>query len=355
MPILCNYYLTYRCNAACGFCDIWQKPSPFVRVEDVHRNLIDLKKLGVRFIDFTGGEPLLHQGLSEILALAKSFGFITSVTTNTLLYPKHARDLAGKIDLLHFSLDSAFADSHNASRGVRCYDKVLESIALARTLGEFPDILFTLTEPNYHELPIVYEQLSRPNNLMLIVNPVFRYGHFFEQATEANQTEAMFEAALQFAKKKLVYMNPAFIALRRDGGNHRESPVCKAVSEVVVISPENELIVPCYHAGNKKIPIQNELFALRESPEMKAEEVMCGKHDFCEGCTVNCYMEPSFATHFSKYFWIALPSKLRYITHKLFRQGLLKKYLTYPKTPRPISETSRRNYTKTMQHEPHDI
>lgn len=322
MPILCNYYLTYRCNAECGFCDIWQKPSPFVDLADVQKNLIDLKRLGVKFIDFTGGEPLLHRDLPEILAIAKRMGFVTSVTTNALLYPKRAKDLAGKIDLLHFSLDSAYKQKHDQSRGVRCFDKVLESIEVAKSLGEYPDILFTVQATNYEEIPVVYETLSRPNDLMLILNPIFQYGAFFE----AKQTDAMFDFVLKFSRKKLVYMNAAFIALRRDGGNRRAKPVCKAVSEVVVISPSNEMILPCYHAGYKKIPIENRLYDLRRSPLIKDEARLEGRHEFCEGCSINCYFEPSFATHFSKYFWIALPSKTKYIYHKLFPQGLLWRY-----------------------------
>ncbi|MCU0353574.1 MAG: radical SAM protein, partial [Cytophagales bacterium] len=60
-PVLCNYYLTYRCNATCGFCDIWERPSPYATPENVLKNLTDLKRLGVKVIDFTGGEPLLHR------------------------------------------------------------------------------------------------------------------------------------------------------------------------------------------------------------------------------------------------------------------------------------------------------
>ncbi len=89
-PVLCNYYVTYRCNASCDFCDIWEKPSPYVTIDDVTQNLIDLKKLGVKVIDFTGGEPLLHRNLIDFLSEAKRLGFITTVTTNTLLYPKLA-------------------------------------------------------------------------------------------------------------------------------------------------------------------------------------------------------------------------------------------------------------------------
>ena len=81
-PVLCNYYLTYRCNATCGFCDIWERPSPYVTLDNARANLRDLKKLGVRIIDFTGGEPLLHRQLPDLLREAKQFGFITTLITN---------------------------------------------------------------------------------------------------------------------------------------------------------------------------------------------------------------------------------------------------------------------------------
>ena len=38
-PVLCNYYVTYRCNAACGFCDIWEKPSPYITLQNAEENL----------------------------------------------------------------------------------------------------------------------------------------------------------------------------------------------------------------------------------------------------------------------------------------------------------------------------
>ena len=84
-PVLCNYYVTYRCNATCHFCDIWEKPSPYANPDTVRQNLTELKKLGVKVIDFTGGEPLLHREIDLLLHEAKKLGFITTLTTNCLL------------------------------------------------------------------------------------------------------------------------------------------------------------------------------------------------------------------------------------------------------------------------------
>ena len=174
-PVLCNYYLTYRCNAKCSFCDIWEKPSPYITLENAEANFRDLKKLGVKIIDFTGGEPLLHRQLPELLSLAKEYGFITTVTTNALLYPKQASSLVGLIDMLHFSLDSFDRNQHDEMRGVQCYDKVLESIDIALKLGERPDILFTVFAHNLDQIAKVYENITLPSDLVLILNPAFEY------------------------------------------------------------------------------------------------------------------------------------------------------------------------------------
>ena len=82
--------------------------------------------------------------IDQFFALAKQMSFITTLTTNALLYPKYAEKLMGKVDMLHFSLDSADAEKHDKMRGVSCFDSVLESIRIAKSLGERPDILFTV-------------------------------------------------------------------------------------------------------------------------------------------------------------------------------------------------------------------
>ena len=308
-PILCNYYLTYRCNARCGFCDIWEKPSPYANLDTVKKNLLDLKKLGVRVVDFTGGEPLLHRQLDEILAEAKSLGFITTVTTNTLLYPKYSERLKGKVDMLHFSLDSSVREEHDEMRGIPCFDSVMESIKLAKKLGEKPDILFTVFPDNIDELEKVYHQISLPNDLVFIVNPEFSYG----DVNEGNQLiPDQLKYLERFGKKKNVYLNQAFIQLRKDGGNSIENPVCKAASTTIVISPENELVLPCYHLGEKKFEIKNDLYSLYNSQDVEEQKMKEGKLPACEGCVINCYMQPSFAVEMNKYWWKALPSTLKY-------------------------------------------
>lgn len=310
-PLLCNYYLTYRCNAKCSFCDIWEKPSPYVDEASFKANLRDLKRLGVKVIDFTGGEPLLHRQLPLFLRLAKQAGFITTVTTNCLLYPKHAQALHGLVDMLHFSIDAPDGAAHDASRGVKCFDHLLQSIQIAKQLGEKPDLLFTVMDNNYPDIGRIYHEIAQPNGLMLILNPLFSYNE-----VGGGLNEAALNAMEEWAWQPGLYVNEAFLTLRRDGGNHTSRPVCVAASTTLVISPENKLVMPCYHLGLEEIAIEGELYKLWHSSHVQELVKLEGRHPKCEGCVVNCYMQPSFTYQTNPYFYKALPSTFKYSLEK---------------------------------------
>jgi len=322
MLLLCNYYVTYRCNAFCEFCHFADhsvyKDSEFARLEDFYSNVKQLSELGVKFIDLTGGEPLLNKNIHKMAEFAHALKMQTSITTNSLLYPKFADKLAGKINLLHFSLDSPDRDEHNQIRKVNCYDHVFESINIAKSLGEFPDILFTVTNSTYKKLPAMYD-IAIKNDLVLIVNPVFSY--FGNQGLSIEAINYIKE----FVTGKInAYINNAFLTLRLNGGNNINNPSCKAVSRVIVISPKNEIILPCYHFGNKTIPIDRPIKEIRQSEELLSYRKMEGRFDFCQGCTVNCYFEPSFAFPTNVYALQAVTSKFKYGYHKLIKQKLQK-------------------------------
>ncbi|NOY06925.1 MAG: radical SAM protein [Chlorobi bacterium] len=319
MPILCNYYITYRCNAACDFCHFGDASNvenvDQANPEEVLRNLEALSRMGVKFIDFTGGEPLLHPDLPEFLREARRYGMKTSITTNCLLYPKLAEAIRGQVDLLHFSLDSSVAEQHDRMRGVRCFDKVMESIRIAGELNERPDILFTVSDLNGDELGPVYE-IARRHGLILILNPIFEY---FRAESLSAETLDLIE---EYGRKPMVYVNPSFITLRRLGGNNPRKPLCRAVSRVVVLSPQNEILLPCYHFRQEQIPVGDDLVAAYQSERVAWHRLHEGRHDFCEGCAINCYFEPSFAFPTNRFGLAAVPSKLRYGFNKYIRPRL---------------------------------
>jgi len=318
-PILCNYYITYRCNTKCVYCDIWKdKRTRYIEdcsLEHVTQNLPQLKKVGVRFIDFTGGEPLLHHQLPEMLSKARQLRLFTSVTTNCILYPNRATELQGLVDLLHFSIDSMDTDENNQFRGKGTYSKVIESIEIAKDLGERPDLLFTVTKSNFKSIDGL-SRFAQQQKLILIVNPVFKYK---KQSTII--TREALDYVDQFRKEPYVYINRALHRLIKQGGNDRNYPRCRAISSSIVISPQNEILLPCFHHYQLAIPIKSNIKQILQSQTYNILKKQQGTFPFCSGCNINCYFDPSFLYRLDKYFWLSIISKAKYGFDKYIRTG----------------------------------
>jgi MoaA/NifB/PqqE/SkfB family radical SAM enzyme len=321
-PLVANYYLTYRCNARCHFCDIWAlEPKKEADFETIRRNLTDLHRLGVKYVDFTGGEPLLRSDVGEIYTEAKRQGFYTSMTTNTILYPKKAREVQGLVDFLNFSLDGPDAETHDHSRGVRIFDTLVESVAIAQSLGEYPVLNHTVTAQNYHRINEVAE-LGQRLGVRVWLNPAFtahsNYNH------KKNPTPEMAAAIETNARRyNNVGYNKAALAFIEAGGNDTQNPRCKAVDAVIAISPHDELLLPCYHFAQTGVPINGQLYDLyRQSEVVEEYRQSQGKLSVCEGCTVWCYLIPSFFKGLDKYW---LLNQVTYAGEFLARKRFLQR------------------------------
>lgn len=303
-PLVANYYLTYRCNARCHFCDIWSiEPGKEATFENIQENLRDLKRLGVKYIDFTGGEPLLREDVPQIYAEAKKLGFVTSMTTNTILYPKRAKEIQGLVDFLNFSLDGGDAETHDQSRGVKIFDTLVESVRIAKLLGEYPVLNHTVTAQNYERIGEVAE-LGQRIGARIWLNPAFTAHSNYNN--KKNPTPDMVRAIEAAAKKydNLGY-NKAALAFIEAGGNDTKNPRCKAVDAVIAISPNNEILLPCYHFSQQAVPIEGRLYELyKQSEQVEEFRQTQGTLPVCEGCTVWCYLIPSFFKGFDKYWWL---------------------------------------------------
>ena len=321
-PLAANYYLTYRCNARCHFCDIWAlEPGQEASFETIQKNLRDLKRLGVKYIDFTGGEPLLRSDVAQVYQEAKALGFYTSMTTNTILYPKKAREMHGLVDFLNFSLDGPDADTHDQSRGVKIFDTLVESVNLAHELGEFPVLNHTVTAQNYEDLHLVAE-LGQQLKARVWLNPAFTAHNHYN--SKKNPTPEIVACIEQVSKRySNVGYNKAAIEFVRNGGNDTENPRCKAVDAVIAISPNDELLLPCYHFSQQPVPIEGRLYELyRESEVVEEYRQSQGRLSVCEGCTVWCYLIPSFFKGFDKYW---LLNQATYASEFLARKRFLQR------------------------------
>ena len=102
--------LTNRCNVNCLYChhDGMVKSKDEMTADELYTICKIAKKIGVRKIRLSGGEPLLKKDIVEIVEKIASLDFKDiSMTTNGILLEKYAQDLkdAG-LDRVNVSLDT---------------------------------------------------------------------------------------------------------------------------------------------------------------------------------------------------------------------------------------------------------
>jgi MoaA/NifB/PqqE/SkfB family radical SAM enzyme len=282
----CYYYLTYRCNSRCRYCDIWRAERLIRREQDadvIKRRIAELRDLGVRYIDFTGGEVLLRADIARILGYAKETGFPTIFVTNGLLYEKRAEELLGVADYINFSIDTLDSDDYARRRGVDGLETVLSSIRRAAELGQQFGLIATIDHENIDEITALANFAGRFETI-LSINPVFSY------FGNAELTQEAVRRISELTDRPEIYVNQGQLELIASGGNSQWSPACRAMSRNVVISPDGHLLLPCFHHQTDRIFIDGSLRDALESEMASAMRASEGRLPFCEGCTINCYM-----------------------------------------------------------------
>ena len=139
------WIFTARCNLACKHCYVVPRMSS-VRELPLHEKLelIDqAHELGIEYIGFSGGEPLIHPHFFKLVERCYEYGVETSVVTNGIaLSEEVARRLARLEVYVNVSLDGPDRESHEGLRGPGTWERVLEGIEALKTAGaEFSTVL----------------------------------------------------------------------------------------------------------------------------------------------------------------------------------------------------------------------
>ena len=155
-------YIAGSCNLACRHCWIEPDYNPdpasgkFLKVEYAQKAIIESIPLGLRSVKLTGGEPLLHPRIRELLEWINDKELDIYIETNgTLIDSEMARLLQSKkhMRFISVSLDGATATTHEALRAVAgSFEKALQGIKNLVTAGFKPQIICTLHQGNISEI-----------------------------------------------------------------------------------------------------------------------------------------------------------------------------------------------------------
>ena len=190
------FYLTDRCNLRCRHCWIEPHYTPEDRAStalepDIFAAILDqAEPLGLTGVKLTGGEPLLHPRIGDLLTIIRRREFSLTVETNgTLCTPELARCLADfPCAFVSVSLDGAEAGTHDWIRGREgSFREAIGGIGHLVASGIRPQIIMTLMRRNKNEIAALVglaESLGASSVKFNILQPTAR-GKHLQQTGEA--------------------------------------------------------------------------------------------------------------------------------------------------------------------------
>src|SRR5882757_11353083 len=75
-PLLAHIIPVRRCNLACTYCNEFDDFSPPVPIETMYQRIDKLAELGTSLVTISGGEPLLHPELDEVIRRIRKHGMV---------------------------------------------------------------------------------------------------------------------------------------------------------------------------------------------------------------------------------------------------------------------------------------
>ena len=111
-PFLVHIIPMRRCNLDCGYCNEYDEVSKPVPLAEMKRRLDLLADMGTSMITISGGEPLLHPELEEVIRHMRKRGMYTGMITNGFLLSKDrikTLNDAG-LEYLQISIDNVTPD-----------------------------------------------------------------------------------------------------------------------------------------------------------------------------------------------------------------------------------------------------
>ncbi|XP_017330837.1 S-adenosylmethionine-dependent nucleotide dehydratase RSAD2 [Ictalurus punctatus] len=111
-PSSVNYHFTRQCNYKCGFCFHTAKTSFVLPIDEAKRGLRLMKEAGMEKINFSGGEPFLHQKgvfLGELVQYCKQelqLPSVSIVSNGSMIRETWFQKYGEYLDILAVSCDS---------------------------------------------------------------------------------------------------------------------------------------------------------------------------------------------------------------------------------------------------------
>lgn len=129
-PLLAHIIPMRRCNLACTYCNEFDDFSKPVAIEDLYRRIDKLGALGTSVVTISGGEPLLHPQLDDVIRRIRANDIVAGLITNgyLLVAERIQRLNRAGLEWLQISIDNVNPDEVS-KKSLKVLDKKLQLLA----------------------------------------------------------------------------------------------------------------------------------------------------------------------------------------------------------------------------------
>ncbi|MCW8838174.1 MAG: radical SAM protein [Thiovulaceae bacterium] len=157
---------TNRCNLSCLHC--YSKSTldevDTLTTPQIKKTILQMKENGIKFIIFSGGEPLTRKDLFEIADFCKENGIITYLSSNGLYFTKsNINKIVDTFNYVGVSIDGD-EETHDYFRGLKgAFVETLKAVKLANSTGAKVGIRFTMTKDTINSLEYIFDMVEKEN------------------------------------------------------------------------------------------------------------------------------------------------------------------------------------------------
>lgn len=313
-PMVASIEITNQCNIRCIHCygDFGEISCKIMNVETVKRILMNLRNLGVRIVEITGGEATTHPDIEEIMEYALSLPFDqVSLLTNGVKISEKLKDILemGKervyvqIDL-HSLKEEYFAWFTKVSNVLEKVKNNIISLAEKKVMLRIATIL---TPKNIDEITDIADWVHELGIIRYAVSPVVSLGRADETNKELFLTQ---NDALKAEQKLQSIVNKYDKFLNVISSDFDNQTNCGCITSHVVIDSGGNIKMCTmdnmeYFKSNIGNVFQNNIkdifynnaellntLFMTNAPRMNSKQCYgCENAGFCNGCLLRALIK----------------------------------------------------------------
>lgn len=286
-PMIAGHKLQYSCNLKCKMCPFWRREDEeLLSIDDEIRMMESLKKAGVSFLGFEGGEPLLRRDIGDILHESKK-RFHTSMVTNGWLLKARIDEIKDNLNYLFVSLDG-IGDVHDKLRGMAgSFNKAVEGIRVAKKFVPLA-ISSTITSGNMDQAQGILD-LSMKLGVSCNFQIAYDYTSAEKMSPEKLKLKAVIEMLALYKSRGYPIVNSKEYFTSILNSWYGDDPWRCKPWLTINIDPLGNIVQPCYvlneYNGDKKV-WDIDILKLWNQYDWEP-------YESCNKCALACYLEPS--------------------------------------------------------------